>query len=126
MDTIEKLEKRENELLDLLGRSQIGSEDYQKTTELLRKIAELKDMELKTEHARLNNNARNDIDQQKVEVDMKRVAVESAKVKSGYASEFFDLAKLGLFGYITYHGEQVSYGIKELKAIVSRLASRRR
>lgn len=126
MDTIEMLEKRETELLELLGRTQIGTEDYQKATELLVKVVEMKNKEIQTENARLNNNEANDINRQKVEVEAKKVDVEIKKIRASLGGDIIDLVKCGLFGYICYHGEQVSYAIKDIKKIAESFLRRRR
>lgn len=114
MDVIEGLEKRETELIEMLAKTQIGTDSYDKIVDELEQISRMKNAELQTENSRLNNNERNDIDRRKVEVDEERVKVEKCKIKAGLVDSGIDLVKCVGFSWIAYNGEKVSYAVRAI------------
>ena len=113
-DTISGLEKRECELIEMLAKTQIGTESYDKIVDELEQISRMKNAELQTDNTRLNNNERNDIDRKKIDVDVERIKVEKWKINAGLIDSGFDLVKCLGFSWIAYNGEKVSYAIKQI------------
>lgn len=117
MDTIEKMEKRRDELIEMLGRTQIGTETYDKIVDELDAISRMINADRKTEIERLNNNERNDNDRARLEIEAEKIKVEKAKIKAGFADNIWNgLICLGYTG-ISYQGDKIAYAIQSIKRL---------
>lgn len=119
MDIIEKLELRENELLDELAKTKYGSAEYKAIREDLAELAKIKNNYLQTENQKYSNNERNDIERAKVDIEYEKIKTERKKIKAGLADSVIDLAKAGGFAWIAYNGEKVSYAVKSIYSIAT-------
>ena len=120
-DIIEKIEKRQDELLDKLGQTKAEHDDYKYIVENAKALNDMKIAAIKEDNARLNNNEVNDINRMKVEVENRKVDVEQQKIKvekmkigAGLADSLIDAGKAGVFCWIAYNGDKVSYAIKSI------------
>ena len=125
-DVIEKIEAREIELAEHLEKVPYGDPEYKYVAENAKIIAEIKDKHIRTENERLNNNERNDLDRMKIEVEMERVKTERMKIKAGVVGDVLDLGKAGLFSWICYNGDKISYAIKDIKDVAKAYLRSRR
>jgi hypothetical protein len=119
MDIIEKIEKRENELLDELAKTKYGSAEYKAIREDLAELAKIKNNYLQTENQKYANNERNDIERAKVDVEYERIKTERKKIRAGLADSGIDLIKCCGFGWIAYNGDKVSYAVKSIYNIAT-------
>ena len=127
MDVIEKIEEKQSELLDELGKIKPSDPNYKYITENIKMLNDAKTSSMKEDNARLNNNEINDINRMKVEVEMEKVKTDRWKIVQSAGSEVLDVGKVCLFGWISYNMDKVSYAIKDIKQIaLGYVKSRRR
>lgn len=117
MDVIDKFEKRQEELLDELEKTNPADPNYKYISDNLKTITDTKTNALKEDNTRLNNNEANDIDRMRVEVDMQRNKTERLKIGAGLVGDVTDLVKCCGFAWIAYNGDKVSYAVKEVIGI---------
>lgn len=93
MSTQDLLEKREREVYLELGRAGFDSEKRKQLMNEAKTFAEIRNANDQAENARFNNNARNDIEEQKLFVeqqrlknDRQRISVDVAKIIVGVLS----------------------------------------
>lgn len=126
MDTFEKLGTRLDELVEMLGRTQIGTEPYDKILDEIDTICKILNTDRKTEIDRLNANERNDIDRTKIDVEVERLKIENKKINAGIFDNFWNGAVCVGFSWIAYNGEKVSYAIKEILGVAKAFTPRRK
>lgn len=125
-DIIEKIEKRQDELLNKLGQTKAEHDDYKYIVENAKILHDMKITAIREDNARLNNNEVNDINRMKVEVENRKVDVEQQRLKvekmkigAGLADSLIDAGKAGAFCWIAYNGDKVSYAIKSIYQVAS-------
>lgn len=127
MDVIEKIEEKQSELLDELGKIKPSDPNYKYITENIKMLNDAKTSSMREDNSRLNNNEINDINRMKVEVEMEKVKTDRWKIVQSAGSEVLDVGKVCLFGWISYNMDKVSYAIKDIKQIaMGYIKSRRR
>ena len=127
MDVIEKIEEKQSELLDELGKTKPTDPNYKYITENIKILNDAKTNSMKEDNARLNNNEVNDINRMKVEVEMEKVKTDRWKIIQSAGSDILDVGKVSLFCYISYNMDKISYAIKDIKQIaMGYIKSRRR
>lgn len=127
MDVIEKIEEKQSELLDELGKIKPSDPNYKYITENIKMLNDAKTSSMREDNSRLNNNEINDINRMKVEVEMEKVKTDRWKIVQSAGSEVLDVGKACLFGWISYNMDKVSYAIKDIKQIaLGYVKSRRR
>lgn len=126
MDSLEKIEKRRSELLDELEKTKPGDPNFKYITDNIKTLTESEVAILKEDNTRLNNNECNDINRMKVEVEHNRVKVEKLKVEAGLLSDVIDGVKTGVFCWIAYNGDKVSYAIRSIFDVAKGYMKQRR
>lgn len=127
MDVIEKIEEKQSELLDELGKIKPSDPNYKYITENIKMLNDAKTSSMREDNSRFNNNEINDINRMKVEVEMEKVKTDRWKIVQSAGSEVLDVGKVCLFGWISYNMDKVSYAIKDIKQIaLGYVKSRRR
>ena len=126
MDTFEKLGTRLDELVEMLGRTQIGTEPYDKILDEIDTICKILNTDRKTEIDRLNANERNDIDRTKIDVEVERLKIENKKINAGIFDSVWNGAVCAGFSWIAYNGDKVSYAIKNILDVGKAFLPRRR
>lgn len=80
MSTEELLEKREKEVYLELGKIGFDDEKRKQLMNEAKTFAEIRNANDQAENTRLNNNARNDIEEQKLVTEQERLKTEKAKI----------------------------------------------
>ena len=119
-------EERRCELYESIGRTDPGDPNYKYQSDNLKTLSDIDNSARKIENERLNNNARNDLDRQRIEVEMYKAETERMKVKAGVFADLMDTAKAAGFCWIAYHGEQVSYAIRSIVSVAQGYLKARR
>ena len=117
MDIIEKMEKRQDELLDKLGQTQYGSNEYKAISEDLGKLSQMKVSEIQAEQTKYQNNERNDIEREKLEIEKEKLRVERKRINVNVFDTFFGAGQCLGYTWLAYHGEQISYAIKAISDV---------
>ena len=114
-DNLELYEEREHEILDALGRMEISDPNRKNLIQELNTISTIRNNYDQTELTRLNNNARNDIEEAKLAVEEKKVKNDKERtivtaIQSGIS--------VGLGTYLihkSYHMDIKGYPFKDMK-----------
>lgn len=114
-DILEKLRKRADELLVELGKTQMGTPAYRSISEDLERVYKMiADLE-KREQDRLNSNARNEIEEVKVQLEEKELEVKKhAQNVSLFQAGIYSLTTVGL-GVYSYVANKTGMADKTLK-----------
>ena len=118
MDNMELLEQAEKNALIQLDRMEYNDPNRGKVVNEIETISKIRNAYDQTEQTRLNNNARNDIDEAKLVIETKKVenekhrlVVDGIKIGAGVA--------VGIGGqYLSYHMEETKLAFKGLVAWV--------
>ena len=90
MSTSELMEKRERELYLELGKCNFDDAKRQKLIQEAKTLADIKNAYDSTENARLNNNAKNSIEEEKL-------VIEAGRLKNEKRRNIVEVVKIGLY-----------------------------
>lgn len=90
MSTMELLEKREHEVYEELGKRNYGDPERGKLLSEAKMYSEIRNATDQTEQTRLNNNAKNDLEERKLDIESEKVKNEQRRTRA-------DLVKAGIF-----------------------------
>lgn len=114
MDTIEKIEARNSEFLDEIGKMKPTDPNCSTIVDNVGKLATAEVNLLREENARLNNNAVNDINREKLEIERDKLTVEKWRIGADVVHDVIDTGKCVGFAWIAYNGDKVSYAIRSI------------
>lgn len=102
---IAKIDERCNEILDDLGKTKMDDPSYGNKVKNLETLSKIKADQETRDQTRMNNNARNDIEEVKVRLEEEKLKVQKqGQVLSGFQT--FGYAGLAcLFAKISYKGD---------------------
>ena len=123
-DIVELTEDRMRELLDNLGNRQI---DDQKREAIVREFeiyAKVVDQYESRDQRRMDNNAKNDIEEQRIVIDHQKVLNDKAEIRSNNIRWILHILGSGLFGYVAYHMDKKYLGNKRMLRIVDELLAK--
>lgn len=114
-DNLELYEERERELLERLGRMSADDPNRKSVVQELNTLSSIQVNYQQTELTRLNNNAKNDIDEERLRVEAEKVKNDKTRNWTTVGVSFFSM----LLGYLTihksYHMDDEGYSFKDLK-----------
>lgn len=84
MSNSDLLEQSIHDAYEELNRLKFGDENRGKVLNEIKILEDIQQKASDSESARLNNNARNDIEESKLEIERQKVAVERKKVRSAW------------------------------------------
>lgn len=114
-DNLELYEEREHEILEELGKMTPTDPNRKPLIQELNTIAGIRVNYDQTEQTRLNNNARNDIDEQKLIVELEKVKNDKRKNIALWIQAIFSGA-LGVYAVNkSYHMDEKGYPYKDMK-----------
>ncbi len=114
-DNLELYEKREHELLEELGKLQPNDPNRKPIVQELNTIASIKATYNQNELTRLNNNARNDIEEQKLIIEQEKIRNDKRRTIAMWVQAIFS-GGLGLYAVNkSYHMDEHGYPYKDLK-----------
>lgn len=118
-DNLDLYEEREHELLDQLGRMEINDPNRDKVEKELDTLAKIRSKYLELEQNRLNNNAKNDIEEAKLLVEKSKLENEKKRNRTTLWATFITTLFTTGIGYSaimkSYHMDEEFWPHKDLK-----------
>jgi len=121
LDVKSLYEMREKEILLKLGRMEPEDPNYQKLLNQAKTYAEIRNADETADLTRLNNNAKNELEEARIEVDVKKTKNETARI-------WVDLGRIAAAVYtsirtpfISYHMEEYSNPYKKMEQSMTKL-----
>ena len=118
-DNMDLYEEREHELLDQLGRMEISDPNRDKVEKELDTLAKIRSKYLELEQNRLNNNAKNDIEEAKLLVEKSKLENEKRRNRTTLWATFITTLFTTGIGYSaimkSYHMDEEFWPHKDLK-----------
>ena len=118
-DNMDLYEEREHELLDQLGRMEMNDPNRDKVERELDTLAKIRAKYLELEQNRLNNNAKNDIEEAKLLVEKSKLENEKRRNRTTLWATFLTTLFTTGFGYSaimkSYHMDEEFWPHKDLK-----------
>lgn len=106
MSTMELLEQREHEVYEELGRLNFGDPERGKLLNEAKMYSDIRNAADQTEMTRLNNNAKNDIEERKLDIEAEKAKNDRRRMRT-------ELAKAGIFMLGGLSSSFLSYGMDE-------------
>lgn len=104
-DVIDKVDARASEILDELAKTEMTSKDYTDMTKNLETLCKIKAEADSRDQNRLNNNARNDIEQMRIEVEADKLKASKLTNAISVIQTVVSLGGACLFAYVAYMGD---------------------
>ena len=115
LDNLELYEEREREILERLGQMSMNDPERKSLTQELNVVSSIIVNYKQTELTRLNNNARNDIDEARLVIEGEKVQNDKTRNKIMVGGSILSvLAGWWLHGK-SYHMDEKGYPFKEMK-----------
>lgn len=121
LDVKSLYEKREKEILLELGKMKPEDANYQKLLNQAKTYAEIRNADETADLTRFNNNAKNELEEARIEVDVKKTKNETARI-------WVDLGRIAAAvytsirtPYISYHMEEYSNPYKKMEQSMTKL-----
>ena len=114
-DNLELYEEREREILEELGRREMTDTSRERLVKELDTIAKIKSTYEQNDQNRLNNYAKNEIEETRMEIEKAKVEVDKGKVVAGIITgltSFF--GGCGMF-WLSYHMDETQWAFKDMK-----------
>ncbi len=125
-NNLDLYEKREHEVLEQLGRTEHDDPNRKNLVNELTALSSIRVSYEQTEQTRLNNNARNDIDEEKLRIEQGKLENEKERNKALVAQSLLSLlVGIGLT-MKSYHMDERGYPYKDLKVQGMKLIDRMR
>lgn len=125
-NNLDLYEKREHEVLEQLGRTEHDDPNRKNLVNELTALSSIRVSYEQTEQTRLNNNARNDIDEEKLRIEQGKLENEKERNKTLMAQSLLSLlVGIGLT-MKSYHMDERGYPYKDLKVQGMKLIDRMR
>lgn len=125
-NNLDLYEKREHEVLEQLGRTEHDDPNRKNLVNELTALSSIRVSYEQTEQNRLNNNARNDIDEEKLRIEQGKLENEKERNKTLMAQSLLSLfVGIGLT-MKSYHMDERGYPYKDLKVQGMKLIDRMR
>lgn len=99
-------EKREKEILLELGKMKPEDANYQKLLNQAKTYAEIRNADETSELTRINNNAKNELEEARINIDVKKTKNETARI-------WVDLSRIAAAIYTSIKAPFVSYQMEE-------------
>ena len=115
--------EREREILEQLGRMKEDDPARKPLVEELSKVSSIIVAYEQTDQTRLNNNAQNDINEQRLIIDEKKIVQEDKRIRLGlFQGGLYTLVGAGL-AYWSYHMDEENSPYKMMKDRVEKALS---
>ena len=121
LDVKSLYEKREKEILLELGKMKPEDANYQKLLNQAKTYAEIRNADETADLTRINNNAKNELEEARISIDVKKTKNESARI-------WVDLGRIAAAVYtsirtpfIAYHMEEYSNPYKKMEQSMTKL-----
>lgn len=121
LDVKSLYERREKEILLELGKMKPEDANYQKLLNQAKVYAEIRNADETTDLTRFNNNAKNELEEARISIDVKKTKNESARI-------WVDLGRIAAAVYtsirtpfIAYHMEEYSNPYKKMEQSMTKL-----
>ena len=120
---LELYREREREILEQLGRMKEDDPARKPLVEELSKVSSIIVAYEQTDQTRLNNNAQNDINEQRLIIDEKKIVQEDKRIRLGlFQGGLYTLVGAGL-AYWSYHMDEENSPYKMMKDRVEKALS---
>lgn len=120
-DIVELVEDRMRELLDNLGNRQIDDAKREAVVRELESYSKIVDQYEARDQRRMDNNAKNDIEEQRIVIDQMKVLNDKAKNRSEMFKWIFYILGSGGFGFWAYNMDKMHLGNKRMLRLVDDL-----
>lgn len=114
-DVMELNEARLAQLYHDLERYEPTDPNYKKIAENIEILSRVSDSHGQVELKRLDNNAKNDIEEQKLVIEMQKVQAEKARTKSEWFGRVFNAMLIGGSAYFSYNQDLLKVPAKAWK-----------
>lgn len=120
-DIVELVEDRMRELLDNLGKSPIDNPKREAVVRELESYSKIVDQYEARDQRRMDNNAKNDIEEQRIVIDQMKVLNDKARNRSEMIKWIFYILGSGGFGFWAYNMDKMHLGNKRMLRFVDDL-----
>ena len=108
-------EKREHEVLERLGRMEQNDPERKSAVNELTALSSIRVSYEQTEQARLNNNARNDIDEERLKIEQAKLENDRERNKAMWIQALLSFLAGTALTMKSYHMDEKGYPYKDLK-----------
>lgn len=122
-DNLDLYEEREHEVLEQLGRMSMDDANRKALVSELTALSSIRNSYEQTEQTRLNNNARNDIEEQKLVIEEEKVKNDKKRTIAMWVQTFLSVGVGGYLTFKSYNMDEKGYPFKELKEFARGLVS---
>lgn len=122
-DNLDLYEEREHEVLEQLGRMNMDDANRKALVSELTALSSIRNSYEQTEQTRLNNNARNDIEEQKLVIEEEKVKNDKKRTIAMWVQTFLSVGVGGYLTFKSYNMDEHGYPFKELKEFARGLVS---
>lgn len=125
-NNLDLYEKREHEVLERLGKTEHDDPNRKNLVNELTALSSIRVSYEQTEQTRLNNNARNDIDEEKLRIEQGKLENEKERNKTIMLQSLLSLLVGVGLTMKSYHMDERGYPYKDLKVQGMKLIDRLR
>lgn len=125
-NNLDLYEKREHEVLEQLGRTEHDDPNRKNLVNELTALSSIRVSYEQTEQTRLNNNARNDIDEEKLRIEQGKLENEKERNKVLIGQSLLSLLVGVGLTMKSYHMDEKGYPYKDLKVQGMKIIDRMR
>lgn len=123
-DNLELYEDREHELLEKLGRMESDDPNYGKVVGYLDTVSKIRVNYETSEQTRLNNNARNSIEEEKLIIEHAKIQSDKDRTKAMWIQALLSFVGGAALTMKSYHMDESGYPYKDLKVFGMKLIER--
>lgn len=123
-DNLDLYEKREHEVLEKLGQMELTDPHRKDLTAELSAYSTIRNAYETTEQKRLENNAKNDIKEETLRIQVEKAKVEKQKMILGAAQFVVGIVIGGVFQMKSYHMDEKGFSFKGLKNLGEKITER--
>lgn len=122
-DNLELYKEREREDLEKLGRMTIEDPNRKGVVAELTSLSSILNSYEQTDQTRLNNNARNDIEEQKLVIENEKVKNDKKRTTAMWVQTFLSVGVGSYLTFKSYKMDEHGYPFKDLKEFARGLVS---
>lgn len=119
-NNLELYEKREHEVLEQLGKMEMSDPNRKNLVQELNTLSSIRNNYDQTELTRLNNNARNDIEEAKLAIEEEKVKNDKERTKAMWFQAALSFLGGAALTMKSYHMDTKGYPYKDLKQFAMR------
>ena len=119
-NNLELYEKREHEILEQLGKMEMSDPNRKNLVQELNTLSSIRNNYDQTELTRLNNNARNDIEEAKLAIEEEKVKNDKERTKAMWFQAALSFLGGAALTMKSYHMDTKGYPYKDLKQFAMR------